>query len=153
MKNIFETKESYLKFKKNWKNFHKEEKHKKYKVSYDWCTYVRTGEFSTPGKGWELKKGSAYYWKSDLTATHQLIYGIVTGVKINKMFKQLSSNPYDYEHRYGSLIHAMNSITRIDPITDKVFGGTITKEQLEKIYQCVKFVYERTSKFTDMLLE
>lgn len=73
------TKEQYLSIVASWKNYIHGGNHKKYKKIYN--LYDR--DYNNYGN----KIGEAYYWKSDLTSLHHLIYSLIRNKDLLKGFK------------------------------------------------------------------
>jgi hypothetical protein len=125
---FFESKEHYLKFKKSWKQYIADGKHK--------C-----GTYPTSNGG-EAK------YDSDLTVTHHLVYNALRKRDLSKSFSPITGanklesnggNPYaayDYARwRIGYLAKSGNLSNLNEP-----FGGTVSQEMLQELSEVLKTI-------------
>lgn len=118
---FFTSKDHYLQFVKSWKQYHAEGKHKKVEVT------------NNDGGGTRME--------SNLHCVHHLIYVLLRGKDISKMFqatdKHVGQGPYYAFEQARSSIDWRVRINRIESILEP-FAGTIDKETLVAITRAIE---------------
>lgn len=160
---LFEDKERYTAFKKAWKDYIHEGKHKKYKFEYESCANgrdFRNGYEKIDGRYKCKNPIKAYYWKSDLHVVHHLLYALLRNKKINKMFKPSiwpegypATNYATLKEAAWRLNHAAKGNQHTVEYFLRPFGGTLTLEDIQKADRRLKKIAERTEDFKKLELE
>lgn len=113
----FENKEHYLAFRQAWKDYHKEGKHRK-----------------QPKEDYY----GAIHKVSDLNCVHHLIYALLRGIDLSRIFSPITESKLGGGHRYRAFYHAKNILYWYAVSVDKKrgeflfapFGDTLTEEML-----------------------
>lgn len=144
-----DSKEKYLAFQEAWKQFLKEGKHKKQKITYTYAVWNRSKRAYDTGEG--------FHWISDLTSAHHLFYGMMRNKKLNKMFKPTNkpeghplSNYPGLKEAIAGISSAANGNQLVINLLLAPFAGTLDLDDIKRVDYRLKELAKKTSNFTNL---